>query len=247
MIKRTWLQMGIPITVCIQDERAGPDDLAAVAALLEEIDHRYSPYRDTSEVSRLNAGTIAEDELSEEFSSILQMCEQTKAETGGYFDPMRAGRLDPSGLVKGWAIQRAAELLAARGFADFYVDAGGDVQTVGRNGDGHPWRVGIRNPFRREEVVKVLAISDRGVATSGTAIRGPHIYDPYSADPLETDVLSLTVVGPTIYEADRMATAAFAMGRDGLSFIAARPHLEAYAVMTDGTATFTQGFRDYVR
>jgi thiamine biosynthesis lipoprotein len=247
MIKRTWLQMGMPITVRIQDDAGGPADIAAVIAFLDEVDRRYSPFRETSDVSRLNAGTLAPDEVSEEFASILRLCEQTREETDGYFDPVRNGRLDPSGLVKGWAIERAAHLLAARGFANYFVDAGGDVRAVGLNADGQPWRVGIRNPFRRDEVVKVLAVSNRGVATSGTAIRGPHIYDPYSAGPLETDLVSLTVVGPTIYEADRLATAAFAMGRDGPSFIATRPNLEAYAVMTDGTATFTQGFRDYVR
>jgi thiamine biosynthesis lipoprotein len=247
MIKRTWLQMGMPITVCIQDDGAGPDDVAAVTAWLDEVDQRYSPYRETSEVSRLNAGTIGRHEVSEEFASVLRMCEQTRAETDGYFDALRDGLLDPSGLVKGWAIERAGELLAARGFANYFVDAGGDVRAGGLNGERQPWRVGIRNPFRREEVVKVLAISDRGVATSGTAVRGRHIYDPLLPDALETDVVSLTVIGPTIYEADRMATAAFAMGRDGLSFIAARPDLEAYAVMTDGTATYTQGFRRYVR
>lgn len=247
MIRQTWLQMGMPITVCIQDEAAGPADVAAVAVWLAEVDRRYSPYLETSEVSRLNAGTLGRDEISEEFAAILRLCEQTKTETGGYFDPVRNGRLDPSGLVKGWAIQRASDLLAARGVANYFVDAGGDVQAVGRNGDGGPWRVGIRNPFRRDEVVKVLAISDGGVATSGTAIRGRHIYDPFRRGSLDTEVVSLTVVGPTIYEADRMATAAFAMGRAGLSFLAARPDLEGYAILTDGTATYTQGFSRYVR
>jgi thiamine biosynthesis lipoprotein len=247
MIKRTWIQMGMPITVCIQDQTAGPEDLAEVVSWLDQVDQRYSPYRETSDVSRLNAGKLARQEVGEELASILQMCQQTKAETGGYFDATRNGQFDPSGLVKGWAIERAAEILAARGFANYFVDAGGDVRAVGLNGDGQFWRVGIRNPFRRDEVVKVLAISDRGVATSGTAVRGRHIYDPFSAGPLQTDVASLTVVGPTIFEADRMATAAFAMGQAGLSFIAARPDLAAYAVMTDGTATYTQGFRDYVR
>jgi thiamine biosynthesis lipoprotein len=237
----------MPITVRIQDDAAGPDDIAAVATWLDHVEHHYSPYLETSDVSRWNAGTIGRDEIGEEFAAILRMCEQTKAETGGYFDAMRNGRLDPSGLVKGWAIERAADLLTARGFANFFVDAGGDVQTAGLNGDRQPWRVGIRNPFRRDEVVRVLAISDRGVATSGTAVRGRHIYDPFRPDVLETDIVSLTVVASTIYEADRMATAAFAMGREGLSFLATRPDLDAYAIMTDGTATYTQGFPHYVR
>lgn len=247
MIERTWIQMGMPVTVCLRDDRAGPDDVAAVAAWFASVDQRFSPFLATSEVSRLNAGEIGPTDVSPELASILRQCEQTKAETSGYFDATRNGTLDPSGLVKGWAIERACALLAGRGLTNYYVDAGGDVQTAGLNADGQPWRVGIRNPFRREEVVKVLAVSDRGVATSGTAVRGRHIYNPFQPGPMETDIVSLTVVGPNIYEADRMATAAFAMGRDGLAFIATRPDLEGYAIASDRTAAYTQGFQRYVR
>lgn len=247
MIRRTWLQMGMPVTVCIGDEHAGEDDVAAIASWLETVDWRFSPYRETSEVSRLNRGELGLQEISDDLAAVLEMCEQTKTETGGYFDPVRNGRLDPSGLVKGWAIERCGTLLGARGLADYVVDIGGDLLAIGHNGDGQPWRVGIRNPFQRDEQVKVLAISNRGVATSGTAVRGPHIYDPRQAGPLVSDVVSLTVIGPTIYEADRFATAAFAMGSQGLSFLDSRGGLEAYAITTDRRAHSTGGFSDYVR
>jgi FAD:protein FMN transferase len=180
-------------------------------------------------------------------ADVLRRCERTKNETGGYFDIERDGRIDPSGLVKGWAIERACALLLARGRTNFFVDAGGDVQAMGRNGDGQPWRVGIRNPFKRDEQVKVLAISNRGVATSGTAIRGQHIYNPMQPGFFFTDLVCLTVIGPSIYDADRFATAAFAMGRDGLAFIADRPDLEGYAITADGMAQYTDGFNHYVR
>lgn len=247
MIRRTWLQMGMPVTVCIADAGAGPADVAAVAAWFAAVDQRYSPYRATSEVARLNRGELRPAELSAEFTAMLRWCAQTKAETGGYFDPVRHGRFDPSGLVKGWAIERASALLVARGWANHVVDAGGDARTVGRNDAGEPWRVGIRNPFRRAEIVKVLALADRGVATSGTAVRGQHIYNPLDAGPLTTDLVSLTVIAPTVADADRFATAAFAMGREGLRFLAARPDLEGYAILVDGTALRTPGFDAYVR
>lgn len=247
MIRRTWVQMGMPVTVCICDEGAGEGDVAAVVSLLDEVNQRFSPFLETSEVSRLNAGAIGRKEVSPEFETILHLCEETKAETDGYFDVVRDGRIDPSGLVKGWAIARASASLAARGWRNYFVDAGGDVQTAGLNGDHQPWRVGVRNPFQREELVKVLAISGLAVATSGTAIRGRHIYNPMRAGFLESDVVSLTVVGPTIYEADRMATAAFAMGREGISFIADRPGLEGYAITVDGMGISTEGFHHYVR
>ena len=247
MIKRTWIEMGMPVTVCIRDEWASEQDIDAVAFWFEEVNQRFSPYLPTSEVSLLNAGSIRRDEVSDQLNGILALCEETKAETGGYFEIERNGRIDPSGLVKGWAIQKAAELLTVRAMSNFFVDAGGDVQAVGLNAAGEPWRVGIRNPFKHEEQVKVLAISNRGVATSGTAARGRHIYDPLRDGPHQSDVVSLTVVGPSIYEADRMATAASAMGHQGLSFIAAQPNLEGYAITADGMAEYTSGFNVYVR
>ena len=247
MIKRTWLQMGMPVTVCICGASAGDQDISAVASWFEIVNQLFSPYLETSEICRLNAGTIARTDVSRLLEEVLRLCDQTKWETGGYFDIVRDGRLDPSGLVKGWAIERASALLSARGFAHHFVDAGGDVQATGCNCNGQPWRIGIRNPFKRDEVVKVLAVSSRGVATSGTAIRGQHIYDPLQRGRQLTEVVSLTVIAPSICEADRFATAAFAMGREGLAFIAERPHLEGYAITADGIAKYTPGFAQYVR
>lgn len=247
MIRRTWIQMGMPVTVCIADPSASETDIDAIEELFDAVDARFSTYRPDSEVSRLNAGELEADQVSLELADILAQCEVTKITTGGFFDIERNGAIDPSGLVKGWAIQRGSALLSSRGLRNHLVDAGGDVQVRGLNADGLPWRVGIRNPFDRTQIIKVLSVYDGGVATSGTAIRGEHIYDPFSADSLSTDLVSLTVVGATVYDADRMATAAFAMGRDGIEFIRRQPGLECYAVFRDATAQYTMGFDDYVR
>lgn len=242
MIRRTWLEMGMPVTVGIVDPSATDADLDAVAALLVEVDHRFSTYRESSEVSRYNAGLVDPSDLSSELTEVLRLCEETRLLSRGYFDISRGDGIDPSGLVKGWAIQRAAELLRNRGFADFFVDAGGDIQADGHNALGQRWRVGIRNPFDRDEVVKVLAISDCGVATSGTAIRGAHIIDPTSGRPVETPLLSLTVVGPSIFEADRIATAAFAMGGNAFTFVRQLQGFEAYGIDHRGISFRTPGF-----
>ena len=177
--------------------------------------------------------------------TVFALAEATKHATHGYFDIARNGHYDPSGLVKGWAIYNAAELLRKRGFHNFYVDAGGDIQAAGWNAQGQNWRVGIQNPFNMHEIIKVLSITDRGVATSGTYIRGQHIYNPRSAEPLSTSVVSLTVIGPNVYEADRFATAAFAMGEDGIAFIEALEGFQGYQIDNAGLATFTSGFERY--
>ena len=132
------------------------------------------------------------------------------------------------------------------GYTNFYVEAGGDIQTHGVNSEGKPWRVGIRNPFNTKEVVKVLSASGEGVATSGTYLRGKHIYDPHEKKPVEGDVLSLTVVADDVYEADRYATAAFAMGKKGVDFIERLSGCEGYFINNKGIATMTSGFARFI-
>lgn len=243
-VKATELIMGMPITVEVIDSDE-TNDLTTIFAYFQQVDEHYSPYKPDSEVSRLNAG-LAPQHASQEMRDILALCEETKRQTDGYFDIEHHGRIDPSGLVKGWAIQQAAGRLLARGRQHFYIEAGGDIAAQGQNAEGQPWRVGIRNPFNSEQIIKILAISDRGVATSGSYIRGRHIYDPHSGRAAPDSIKSLTVVGPNIYDADRFATAAFAMGPAGLTFIAQLEGFEGYMIDDTQTASYTSGFEDYV-
>ncbi len=244
-MKQTHLLMGMPITVEIMDSTASQNDLDSVFDYFTAIDDRFSTYKDNSEITKINRGELSTTQYSEDMKTILALSEQTKQETHSYFDIQHNGTYDPSGIVKGWAIHNATKLLKEQGFQNFYIDAGGDIQVTGKK-HGNLWRVGIRNPFNRNEYVKVLVLSDRGVATSGTAIRGQHIYDPFQHDTPLTDISSLTVIGPDIYEADRFATAAFAMGRKGIHFIEALTGFEGYMIDMHARATFTSGFERYV-
>jgi thiamine biosynthesis lipoprotein len=245
MMQETRLLMGMPITVAIVDAAASQADLDTVFAYLVAVDDTFSTYKPSSEISRINRGDLAIDDASAEMRRVLALGEQTKRETTGYFDIQRDGLYDPSGIVKGWAVHNAAIILKTRGFRDFYIDAGGDLQVCGTT-YGTLWRVGIRNPFNRDECVKVLGLSDCGVATSGTAIRGQHIYNPYAPGVPITDIVSLTVVGPNVYEADRFATAAFAMGAAGIRFIEDLPGFEGYMIDAQARATYTSGLERYV-
>ena len=237
--------MGIPITIEVPASSATQEDLDDVFAYFGSVDERFSTYKESSEISKINRGELLPAQYSEDMRTILALCEQTKKETNGYFDIQHAGIIDPSGIVKGWAIQNAAHLLEARGFRNFYIDAGGDVQVAGMK-DGRPWRVGIRNPFNRTEHVKILALTDQGIATSGTAIRGQHIYNPFHQDTPILEVMSITIIGPNVYEADRFATAAFAMGTKGIQFIARLAGFEGYMIDAQARATFTNGLKRYI-
>jgi thiamine biosynthesis lipoprotein len=236
--------MGMPITVEIV---GAPDTTVhdAVFDWFDAVDRRFSTYRDDSETAAINRGRVPEARYSADMREVMALAEKTRLQTGGYFDVHRPdGGFDPSGIVKGWAIRRAAALIAASGARDYFVDASGDIQSAGVNAEGEPWRVGIRNPFEMDEIVKVVQPRGKGIATSGTYARGQHIYDPHTAGDLD-DLVSLTVIGDDVLEADRFATAAFAMGRQGIVFIESMPGLEGYAIGHDRHATFTSGFEAY--
>lgn len=234
--------MGMPITIDVIGDGAESAIDAAFACLLS-VDRRFSTYRSDSEISALNAGTIDAASLSEDMREVLAIAEKTRQQSQGYFDIRRAdGTLDPSGVVKGWAIRNAARLIGAAGFRDYFVEAGGDIQAAGRNRAGGEWRVGIRSPFDAAAIVKVIEPRGRGVATSGTYARGNHIYNPHAPGEAITGIVGLTVVAPDILEADRFATAAFAMGAEGIGFIEAMPDLEGYMIDAEGIATMTTGF-----
>ncbi len=243
-MKKTKIVMGMPATVEIIDKAATGDVFDEVFDYFHEVDAKYSTYKLSSEISKVNQG-LPKNKWSAEMKQVLDLCEQTKQQTDGYFEISHAGKLDPSGLVKGWAIHNAAQLLAKR-FRNFYVEIAGDVEIHGSSAEGQLWRIGIRNPFKREEIVKIIELTDKGVATSGTYIRGQHIYDPKNSSADLEAVASLTVIGPNIYEADRFATAAFAMGKRGIEFIEKLDGFEGYMISGDKLATLTSGFERYV-
>lgn len=254
-MRRTESIMGMPITVVIPDREASSRDPGARFATLDAaadavfasfraVDARFSPYRADSETSRIDRGELDAERASDEMREVLRLAEETRQATDGYFDVRFNGRFDPSGLVKGWAILRAARRLDSDGFRSFCVEAGGDIELRGVNEEAQPWAVGIRSPFDESLLLRALRVGSCGIATSGTYARGAHIWNPRSGL-AATEIASLTVIGPNVYEADRFATAAFAMGRAGIGFLASLDELEGYMVDADGIATFTPGFARY--
>jgi thiamine biosynthesis lipoprotein len=240
--------MGMPITVEVVDDSATAGDINKIFGYFAGVDKKFSTYKDTSEISKINRGEIGQADFSQDVKTVLALSEETKKLTDGYFDISRGGKLDPSGLVKGWAIFNAAEILKQNGFKNYYVEAGGDVQVSGKNPDGQGWQIGIRNPFNRGEIIKVVYLNNNeGIATSGTYIRGQHIYNPKKPGEPITDIVSLSVIGPNIYQADRFATAAFAMGNAGIHFIEKFPGLEGYLIDKNGVATMTSGWNYYTK
>ncbi|MGC9439466.1 FAD:protein FMN transferase [Streptomyces sp. WG5] len=215
--------MGFPVSLRVDDPDVPAEAADAVFAWLREADARFSPFRPDSEVSRLDRGEVAR--AGAELEEVLDLCEEYRLATGGAFDVRLPGRgLDPCAVVKGWSVQRAAGLLRASGARRFCLNAGGDVVAA-----GGPWRVGVRHPEDAGRLCTVLEVTDAAVATSARYERGDHIVDGRTGRPA-AGLLSVTVVAPTLTEADTTATAAFAMGAEGVAWAAAREGCEVFAV-----------------
>lgn len=239
-MQRTEFVMGMPFTVRVRgDATAAVFD--AIFTELRSLDALFSPFNAESAVCRINSGALDVAAAESLVREVIELSERYAAWTDGYFSAWAFGRFDPTALVKGWAIARACAILERAGHRDHFVDGAGDVWARGEREPGVPWRIGIRHPFERGTAVEVLDARDLAVATSGTYEKGAHIRDPHTGD-TATELLSLTVVGPDIVDADVYATAAFAMGPEGISFIERVPGYEAFSIDRSLSASWTSGF-----
>ncbi|MGZ4417696.1 MAG: FAD:protein FMN transferase, partial [Gaiellaceae bacterium] len=171
-------------------------------------------------------------------------CERLRAETDGYFNVRAASPelVDPSGLVKGWAVDHAAALLDEAGLRNYAVNAAGDMRLRGRAVPELHWRVGIQHPLELDRVARVIDTTDLAIATSGEYARGAHVLDPHTHRP-PTGILSVTITGPDLATADAYATAAFAMGAARATHWTARLRgYEAMTILADGRVLSTPGF-----
>ncbi len=240
--------MGMPVTLDIVGDSINDEVFEKVFSYFRYIDETFSVYKETSEITKINHRIIKPGDYSDDMKKVFDLCEETKRLSNGYFDiKSPGGFLDPSGLVKGWAIFSGAEILKNLGFENFYINVGSDIEARGHNEANEKWKIGIRNPFKKEkEAIKIVKLSDRGIATSGNQLRGQHIYNPLHQNSPANELASITVIGPNIYEADRFATPAFVMGRDGINFIQSLEGFEGYAIDKNGIATMTSGFEKYI-
>ncbi|MFQ6143339.1 FAD:protein FMN transferase [Streptomyces seoulensis] len=220
--------------------------LRAAVAGLHRVDELFSTYRADSEVSRLARGELTVQRCDPLVAEVLELGAEAERVSDGWFSLRHRGRLDPTGVVKGWAAERAARLVAAAaGVSGVSVNGGGDVQMLGVPGAERPWRVGVSDPLRPgglAAVVSAAGAPELAVATSGTAERGAHIVDPRTGRAAVTDLVAVTVVAPRLVWADCWATAAFAMGaREGLAWLEALSGVEALLITAGDEVRCTAG------
>jgi thiamine biosynthesis lipoprotein len=237
--RRAWVEqiMGLPVSVHVRG--GDPADprverrVAEVFAELRRADAVFSTYREDSELSRWERGELGLEAADPDLAEVIELCAEATRRTGGWFDPHglpdpRTGlpRYDPSGLVKGWAVERAAGRLADLHGYGWCVNAGGDVLVATPDGQP-PWRIGVEDPADKGRVLRVLECRTGAVATSGSAHRGGHIIDPHTGR-AATGVRAVTVVGPQLLWADVYATAAAAAGPWSMPWL---DGLEGYAAL----------------
>jgi FAD:protein FMN transferase len=227
--------MGTTVSIDVRRPFVAPQAVEAAVTWFHDVDRRFSPFRIDSEVTRVGTGELAFADASPDVRAMFTLADELHARTGGYFDARRHradGRADPTGVVKGWAVDEAVAGLRLAGAHNVQVVAGGDLVALGEPEPGRPWRIGIRHPDDPLGVAVVLQVRDRAVATSGLYERGGHIVDPHTGR-VPTGLRSLTVVGPTLALADAFATAGFAMGEAGIAWVAGQPGFGAVGITAD--------------
>jgi thiamine biosynthesis lipoprotein len=236
--------MGTTFTIDIRDPGPWATAIGEVVTWLHRVDATFSTYEPDSDISRIRRGELYVADADPDVRVVLDLCARAQRLTNGYFTSLLHGQLDPTGLVKGWAIERASELLREQGSANHAVNGGGDMQLAGEAAPGRPWTVGINDPANRTGILSTVSGRDFAVATSGTSERGWHILDPFTGRP-PAGLAAATVTGPRLTDVDTFATAAFVMGTDGaLSWIAQRPGFEVLLVTDSSTCYCTFGWRD---
>jgi thiamine biosynthesis lipoprotein len=236
--------MGMPVSLAMRGRHAADAAGAAawdeVVALLRDVDRVFSTYRPDSDVSRLGRGELDPADCPPEVAEVLGIGALAEQESGGAFAVRRDGVLDPSGVVKGWAVERAAAPLSGLADTDFCLSAGGDLLCRTADPDAAPWRIGIEDPRDPRRVLAVVPVTTGAVATSGTAHRGQHLVDARTGRPPE-GIASVTVLAESLTWADVDATTAYVLGQGATAWLATRPGRTGFVVWADGTTSTVTG------
>ena len=161
--------------------------------------------------------------------------------------------LDLGSLGKGYAGDQVLDLFREAGVTSALINLGGNVQALGGQADGSPWRIGVQDPEDLGAYLAVLEVTDGAVVTSGGYQRyfeeaGEtycHIMDPATGAPADSGLLSATIVGPSGARCDGLSTAAFVLGAEGTADLwRAAGDFEFLLVDEDGTIWLSEGLED---
>ena len=237
--------MGMPVSLALRGRHLHDVDADSawirVVASLREADLVFSTYRPDSYVSRLARGDVELADCPPEVAEVFDLGEAARTASHGAFNIYRPAAdggtvLDPSGVVKGWAVERAAAMLGELDETDYCLSAGGDLTCRTLDPGGDSWQIGIEDPHDPSLLIAAIPMQNGAVATSGTSHRGRHLVDARTGRPPEL-VASVTVVAASLIWADIDATAAYGLGAGAADWLAGRPGRSGLVVWQDGLTT----------
>ena len=236
MISASEAVMGTVVSFLVDPDSLTSEQVAGAlreaCAELHRIDDRFSTWKPESELSRLRAREI--DHTSTLMDQVYELSAHACQLSGGFFDPWKMpGGFDPTGLVKGWAAERALSILSDSGICAGLVNAGGDICVL----PGETYRVGIRHPWEPDALCAVVSTTTC-VATSGVYERGYHLFNPLGGD---VAAISATVVGGRLAISDALATALAVGGKEVLYLLETIEGVEGFFIDFDGAMFKTSG------
>ncbi|MHB8378918.1 MAG: FAD:protein FMN transferase [Acidimicrobiales bacterium] len=222
--------MGTVVSFLVEDGDLSPQDVEEVldeaCGELHRLDDRFSPWKAESELSILRDGGA--DRSSQLMDEVFELCAHASNISEGFFDPWRMpGGFDPTGLVKGWAAERALSIVARGGITEAMVNAGGDICVL----PGRTYQVGIRHPLTPNALCAVVPVTS-AIATSGTYERGDHLIHPFGR---EVAAISATVTGGRLAITDALATALAVGGTSVLHLLEAMDDVEGFFISATGS------------
>ncbi|KAA8706775.1 FAD:protein FMN transferase [Gemella haemolysans] len=176
---------------------------------LKNVEEKFSPFLPDSLVSRhTDLGEELQDTFFDlEYQEVYSRSIIAKKETQGLFDPFYDGKYNPTGFVKGWAIENAFMKYIKPLIDNNIIEAGaingaGDIQVGTRLDSDFSWEIGIENPENKEKIIAKYSIKNGAVATSGLSKKGQHIKSDN-----DINYVQVTVVGTYLSDVDVLATA----------------------------------------
>lgn len=209
--------MGTVFSFLVWPGELDADDVSSLVDkarfMLHNHDEIFTTYQPDSLIMKIQRHELPERGTLEEIDEVIDLCIKAKTLSRRWFDPWASPNgFDPTGLVKGWSVQKAAQLIFEPGLKAVVVNGGGDICCLGQS-PPHGWRFGISHPWRKDAVAAVVEV-EHSVATSGRYERGEHFFDPLGFR--GTPIVSATVTGPDLALADAFATALAVGGEDAL-------------------------------
>ncbi len=251
-VSRTLEAMTIPFTIRLvtSDKESAQLRLDEVAQSIHKellrLEEKFSAFKPTSLVCRFQRGekdVMLDPEFQEVYVAVIAAHKETEA----YFDPYYEGVYNPTGYVKGWAIETVFNRFLRPLFAYDYIKAislngGGDMQFETAVDSDFVWKVGIENPDKLNEIVAVFKLANGSIATSGKSKRGEHLFTKG-----KKDLKQVTIVGEKLSWTDLWATAGFSAGQLQLEHFIEKEALTGLFITSEGVHSFHQGELENVK